>query len=201
MKNIVFIISGMIYSGAEIVLKEFLSKQKKYNVKIFVLGNDATAIKEFSEIVGPEKIFVAGMPLPFSRLDRLIFMGCRVIKYKKKMVTMPAFKAAFSERCDAVVLNNTLETIFFAGIDVGVPKIAHIHDMVQTFKPAMKRQTKLSLGSVQTIIAVSIAVKKQLTGIGVAPSKIDVVYNSIEISPSRKVQEPLFYWPVEKKAA
>ena len=92
MKNIVFIISGMIYSGAEIVLKEFLSKQKKYNVKIFVLGNDATAIKEFSEIVGPEKIFVAGMPLPFSRLDRLIFMGCRVIKYKKKMVTMPAFK-------------------------------------------------------------------------------------------------------------
>lgn len=172
-------------SGAETVLKDYLlgddSIQPRY------LFFDEGVAKFFEGVPGWAYAEVASYKKwRTSKVARVALMPLACAYNAKNVSKIPIVRSLLSKGCiDAVYLNNSYEVANYASAFEGVPVIAHVHDMVETFRPAYKRSVVRGCMSAHAVITPSDACKMGLVRLGVPPDRVVVAYNAIDVKHRR----------------
>lgn len=183
MKKTLFVISGILYSGAEVILLDFLKRQEFIDPYFLLLQQNELIEEEYSRAF-PGRLIVAGMNLPNNRINRLLTCKIDSILYKYRVMKTIYWADIKESHFDLLYLNNSNEIVFFPFESLDMPKIGHIHDNPKMFRLAFRRQLLEQLNALDAILAVSRSVKNSLIELGIQRSKVNVVYNAIDIDES-----------------
>jgi len=177
-----FVIFGNTFSGAEKVLCDYLSKQTDFDFKIFLINASKDAVNRFRDKLGIDRILISNARIRLSFLQRnLSSFFWRKLSH---FVTLEILKHLTIEQFDFVYCNNTLESILIGlkSARFRIPVFYHIHDMVSSIRsPTRKFLLKKSLANAKTVFVPSKACKLELVQLGIAPDKVRVLYNYVDI--------------------
>lgn len=157
MNNICFIISGLGYSGAEIVLERYIKENKHINPKFIVIYDKKDVLDRLRAIYGRECVKCLYLRHNKHILRILPMYEARVIKNKIEDMIQ-------SIKPDIIYVNNTMEAMLLNKyIEVtNIPTVAHIHDMKKSIKSFIRREyTQRALKYYDEVIMVSEATKEQ----------------------------------------
>jgi len=177
--RILFVLSGIDFSGAEIVLLDTLPYLNGHDFSFFLMKRNERLIEEITLRFPESNIFLSSARIPFNRITRMALMSVAVFMYTKKITTEEAWDKVKKAQIDLVYLNNTVEALFFPFELLPYPTIAHVHDMVDSLKPAFRMELLSKLRKVEHIVTVSHASRKALKSFGIDENKVTVIYNSI----------------------
>ncbi len=170
-----FVLFGIDYSGAEIVLHRYLKSNPLLEAYIVTAFQNTKIIEEFSHL--PIVKDVASLNFKYSIFNRITPVMYKYIFEKKISILLKRLSI------DIVYLNNSTELMVGSLIkkkNPNVKVVAHIHDMINSFRNPLRRMSaKKSLKYTDKIIAVSKASQKELS---IYNDNVSVVYNGIDKS-------------------
>lgn len=169
--KVVFLIQGLDYSGAEIVLDRFLNNNEFVDPYFILLFDNEEVYSHYEEIYDN----VLSMNMNKWLFVNKIFPGLlSYIFYFKSKEYLKNIKP------DVIYANNTTESIIlgFKSNNMCIPSIAHIHDMVDDIRNPLRRWClDYSLEkNINSIITVSKAAKKQMN----INKNINIIYNGLD---------------------
>lgn len=169
-KKVAFIILGLDYSGAEIVLDKFISKNKKIDPYFILIYKNIQIENILINKYGDNKIFPINLKHSKNKLRYIPFIESqRIVKNINEIIKRI--------NIDLIYCNNTLETMLI-GINskkYSVPIIGHIHDMSYSIKSPIKKYfINKSIKNINTSITVSKACQNSWNSVDT------VIYNGIE---------------------
>jgi len=176
--RVLFVLSGKGISGAEYVLLDTLKYLSDIQCCFFINEKNEKLINEIKKSNISDKIYIGDLVIPYSRTSRFITAPIEMLLYRKKLANLSLLNRIKNDY-DIIYLNNTIEVLSFPFEFFNARVIAHIHDMVDSIRPAARYLLKERLKKVDHIISVSDAVKNSLVKIGVEERKITTIYNYV----------------------
>lgn len=170
MIKVCFIVSGLGFSGAEVVLDRYLENNEFIDPYFIIIYDSNLVTQRYIERYGKEKVYSLNLIHNKNILRFIPWKDMSRIDSKMKMIINDI-------NPDIIYANNTMETMLISKYikKIDIPKIAHIHDMKNSIKsPIRKHITIKSLKYYDEIITVSNATKLQWN-----VEKMKVVYNGI----------------------
>ncbi|MBP1889142.1 glycosyltransferase involved in cell wall biosynthesis [Clostridium moniliforme] len=171
MKKICFIISGIAYSGAEIVLNRYIKDNLDIEPIFIIIYKDKNVKNKFIEEYGSNRVF--SLNINYNK-NLIRFMPDYISKEVNEKITPIICKV----NPDIIYCNNTVEAMLMNKYikKNSLKSIAHIHDMKRNFKSIITRNfISKSLNEYDVVINVSKA-NKESWGI----KKSVVVYNGLD---------------------
>ncbi|MGL4570198.1 MAG: glycosyltransferase family 4 protein [Clostridium sp.] len=148
-RKICFIVSGLGYSGAEIVLNRFLKSNLTINPYILILYKNELVMEKFIDLYGKEKVY--SLNLEHSQFNIRFLPFCESKKLEKNFLEYINLINP-----DLVYINNTTETMLISRLIVDLPTICHVHDMKShTRSPIRKYFTTKAIKKCDKAITVS----------------------------------------------
>lgn len=154
--KICFVISGMAYSGAEIVLERYLMDNKYIEPYFIVIFNNSNIINKLESIYGYEKVFSTNLNY-YKNILRINPW------YYQERVLCSIQEIIDKIKPQLIYSNNTTETYLMSKVikKYGIKSIAHIHDMKSSKRnPILKKATIDSFGLYNKVLFVSKANKE-----------------------------------------
>ena len=169
--RVCFIISGIAYSGAEIVLERYVRNNTLIDPYFILIYDKPDIYKKLCDVYGESKVYQLNIKHNKHRLRILPKYDAKLIK--DKIVTL------IDEIEPSIIYsNNTMETMLlneYAKYSE-IPCVAHIHDMKMSIRSLIRRKyTEKSIPIYDKVIMVSDATKTQW-GI----EKAETIYNNLE---------------------
>lgn len=171
MKKICFIISGIAYSGAEIVLNRYIEDNLEIDPYFIIIYKSRFVKEKFMEEYGENKVF--SLDINYNK-NLVRFMPDYISKEVNEKIAPIICKI----NPDIVYCNNTVEAMLMNNYikRKNLKSIAHIHDMKRNFKSIITKNFIVnSLNEYDIVINVSKA-NKESWGI----EKSIVVYNGLD---------------------
>ena len=171
-KKILFVVLGQEYSGAEIVLNDYI-KNNVFIDSYFVTIYKGNAYDKLIELYGIER--VKTLNLSFRKNESRLYpfiTQIRVKKFLEKIVDVI--------KPNIIYVNNTIEVMLCGKYIKGsnLPSIAHIHDMKNSYKSPMKiYEAKKALKYYDRVLTVSESCRLSWKN-----DKMKVVYNGLSES-------------------
>jgi Glycosyltransferase len=153
--KILIVISGLSYSGAEIVLKRFLDKNYDIDPYFVLIYKSEEVYNLFLKEYGEKKVLELGITHNKNNLRFMPYLEALKIKNKLK-------KLIESMQPNLIYANNTIETMLI-GLKCecyDVPILGHIHDMKSSIKtPIRVYYTMKAIDKIDKTLTVSFACK------------------------------------------
>lgn len=180
--KILFVISAFgVLSGAEQVLLDFLKSETSIDPVFLLIGSNPSATNFFEGVASKNNIyFVESKTNLNSTLSRFLTMGIKRYFLNVKLLsnhTIRYLKNDDTIKC--IYYDNSFETAMFYPLFKGKKRVAHIHDMIDMFRPMHKHCVLEGCKAVDSIITVSEAAKNQLVSNGIDQEKITVAHNGL----------------------
>lgn len=169
-KKICFVILGLDYSGAEIVLNKYLENNEEVD-PFFVFIFEGKAAEKYESIYGIQKVVRLCMPYFKNELRFFPWVLEKKIQEKLEQLTEKM-------RPDLIYVNNTLEVMLckMAAKKIRIPFAGHVHDVKESYGTFIKQQeTAAAFAYYDTVLTVSEACKKSWKN-----ETMQVIYNGIE---------------------
>ncbi|WP_271808455.1 glycosyltransferase family 4 protein [Clostridium beijerinckii] len=171
MIKVCFIISGIDYSGAEIVLNRYLKNNQDVDAHFIIIYDNKYVIEKLKEKYNGKNIHELGLKINKFTLNFLPGLEIKLIENKMKSI-MDQINP------QVIYANNTIESMLISKYisNTHIKSIAHVHDMKSSFKSIIKRKFIVnSLKKYDEIIMVSEATKNSWKGI-----RSNVIYNGMD---------------------
>lgn len=155
--KVCFVISGFAYSGAEIVLEQYLMNNTLINPYFIIIYNKKEIINKFIDKYGKEKVYTLNINHSKNRLRLFPDIDINLVNYNIK-------KVIDNIRPDIIYANNTIESMLMGKFvsRTSIPSIAHVHDMKNSIKSIIRKyKTKKNLIKYDKVIMVSKATQQQ----------------------------------------
>ena len=169
--RVCFIISGIAYSGAEIVLERYLKNNTLIDPYFILIYDKQEIYKKLCDVYGESKVYKLNIKHNKHRL--------RIIpKYDAKLIKDKIITLIDKIKPSIIYANNTMETMLLNEYakNSEVPCVAHIHDMKMSIRSIIRRKyTEQSLTVYDKIIMVSEATKAQW-----CIENAEVIYNNLD---------------------
>lgn len=167
--KVVYVLSAIDYSGAEIVLERFLNDNKDIKPIFVCIYRNERVVKKLKE--NYNEVYELGLELVPNILRFIPWID--INRVEKKLISLLS-----SIQFDIIYANNTIEALLVSKFvkKNRVKSIAHIHDMKESIKsPIRKYYTSIVLNYYDKIITPSIATKNQWNN-----DNIVTVYNGLK---------------------
>lgn len=171
MKNVYFIISGVGYSGAEIVLERYLNNNNEINPYFIIIYNKLEVYSRLCNIYGEDRVINLGIKHNKNKLRFIPWYDMMQI-YKKMNKLIKNFNV------DLIYCNNTIETMLMSLYikHTNISTIAHIHDMKSSIRSVIRKKvTERSLRYYNEVFTVSKATKADWN-----EEKMKIIYNGLD---------------------
>ena len=169
-KKVCFIISGTMYSGAEIVLNRYLENNNCIEPFFVIIFNFKDVQEKFKKIYGDER--VECLNINYNKNLIRYMMPFVIYNLNKKLG-----KSRFIKESDLIYVNNTTEGILCSKFISNKDKrsILHIHDMKECYThPYNKYIINKYFKEYNEILTVSYATKKSWN-----PLNMKIIYNGL----------------------
>lgn len=177
-KRILFVISGIAYSGAEIVLDTFIKANNQIIPFFYIILNNSQVEKTYLNNYEKKNVFFGH------------FINQRILNWFAPMILKNKIENDISKITDDnfidyVYINNTFEGFLCANVHFNRKVFWHIHDMKDSFKnPYWLALSKKNFNRFDKILCVSYACKRSW-----GYKNINVVYNGLEFDWFTTVQK------------
>ena len=169
MRNVLFVILGIDFSGAENVLVQYLMGNECIRPTFAFIYRGA-AIRRFKELFGADSCIE--LDVKYSKNELRLFP-----KFSQKKLADKLLPVIYRTQPDVVYFNNTLEVTLSGKVvkEIGVPCVGHVHDMKASLGTYPKvRAAEKAFLQMTEILTVSEACKSSWGN-----DKMKVVYNGI----------------------
>jgi glycosyltransferase involved in cell wall biosynthesis len=168
-----FVLSGIDYSGAEIVLERYLENNNVIDPYFAIIYNTKkNVVQKFVSKYGNEKVFTLEMNLNKNMLRYAPFIeSIKIVGKLNKYIDII--------KPNVIYANNTIETLLvgYKKEKYKIPIIGHIHDMKSSIKsPIRVYYTRKSIEKIHKVLTVSNACKNDWN------ENMEVIYNGLEES-------------------
>lgn len=171
MIKVCFVVSGLGYSGAEIVLDRYIENNDLIDPFFIVIYQSEDIIKKYIYKYGENRVFALNIKHSKNILRFLPWIDIK--KVDKEII-----KYLNSIEPDIVYANNTIEVMLLSKYAklANVMCIGHIHDMKNSIRSIIRREiTQNILKYYDKILTVSYATKNEWKN-----NDIEVIYNGID---------------------
>lgn len=185
----ILIISGTgIISGAEYVLKDFITNSK-HTESFYLLSSDIKEVRDFyNEFPIQKSFFTSSLSPVGAKNGNLILKFLKIFKYlKSSYIILNIIK---KRKCDIILGNNSGDIIYSFWVKTFSKKkfYLYVHDIIKTDPPLRKLFSYFSK-YVDKFLVVSEATKNSLVECNIHPDKIYLVYNGLNINTTAKPKE------------
>lgn len=168
--KVCFVISGLAYSGAEIVLERYLDMNEEIDPYFIIIYRNKKIIKLLIDKYGAHRVFTINLRHSKNRLRFLPMYDAYILKkHMRKYISLISPQVIYA--------NNTIESMLIGKYinKSNIKSLAHIHDMKKSIKSCIRKMyTEKMLTRYDEIITVSNACKEDW-GI----QRMKVIYNGI----------------------
>lgn len=171
--KVLFVLSGLDYSGAEIVLERYLENNNIVDPYfVVVYDTEKNVLQKLIDKYGKEKVFTLKMKHNKNMLRYLPFIeSAKIVRKLSDYVN--------KIKPNIIYANNTIETLLvgYNKEKYRVPVIGHIHDMKSSIKsPIRIYYTRKAIKKIHNTLTVSNACKDDWN------EEMEVIYNGLEES-------------------
>ncbi|KHE71455.1 glycosyltransferase family 4 protein [Halobacillus sp. BBL2006] len=169
--KVLFIINGLQYSGAEIVLERYLKDNEKIKPIFALLNNNSDLKNRLERQFGIGNVYTLNIEKN-NFINKYFPMILSKLFWKKIKTVISITKP------EVVYANNSTEAIYASFKKSPLPLVVHIHDMVSSIRNPLRRYgIKRAVKNSNEVITVSKAAKYEINR-----NDVSVVYNGLENS-------------------
>jgi glycosyltransferase involved in cell wall biosynthesis len=176
--KVLHVFHGQYDSGAEFVAFDCLGLSSCHEDYALVLTPCHSLISRLNDRLGKTRVIALDLLCEVNRADRLLLFGRRSRCLATQLPTaMKNHGYSFSD-FDLIYYNNTIEAALASDLRPGRPEICHIHDMVSSLRPLVRRALGETIRRSVHVVTPSQAARKDILQTLNTRAPVTEVYNA-----------------------
>ncbi|WP_372840962.1 glycosyltransferase family 4 protein [Phaeovulum sp.] len=176
--RVLHIFHGQYVSGAELVAFDCLGKDPDREDHAVILCASERLAARLTDRLGAERVLALNLPLAVGRLGRWLLFNLLTRRVARQLPRVLAARGKCLEQFDLVYYNNSTEVALAARLAPPCPEVCHVHDMVSTLPPGVRRAFRQGAGRCRHVLAVSHAAAREVAALLGPARPITTLYNA-----------------------
>lgn len=176
--RVLHIFHGQYLSGAEFVAFDCLGLDRDREDYAAILCTSPALAAMLKERLGSDRVLELDLPMEVSRLDRWLFFSRATKHLARILPSVLRQRGKPLEDFDLLYYNNTIEIALTARLSPPCPEICHVHDMVSTLQPPVRRAFIQGARRCSHVLTVSKAAALEITALLGPDYPVTPLYNA-----------------------